>query len=336
MSATALRRLTAVLLLTAARPAVAAQTLVLQNGDRLTGTLLRMSDKRLQFSTTYAGTIGIDWNTIKEIRSDEPMNIRLTGNGTIPVRVLTREGENFRLDDRNEPAVNVTQINPDDWETGKASRLNGEINLSLKLDRGNTHENRSYIATNLEWKKLKHRMRFSGELEYDKTDTIEALNRWVFDTSYDNHFSNSIYYGATTSFKKDGIAALDLRWNVGPYAGWSLIDTPVTKLSAETGLNYTTENYQSRQTATFLSDAWRMDFSTFIIPGKLEIYHRNKGLISLSSNGGLSFDTWTGIKLPISGGLQTSAEIKTGYNSEAQAGKQAWDTTWRMKLGYRW
>lgn len=317
-------------------PANAAQTIVLDNGDRLTGTIIRMSDGILQFSTGYAGTITIAWKKVQEIRSDEPLNIRLNGNGTFPVNTLLRNNDTLLLDNRVEPASRLSQINPDDWETGKAARINGEINGAVKFDRGNSHENRTNIASNIEWKKLTHRIRLAAELEYNKTNNIQTMSRRSLDTSWDNHFSKNLYYGATTSYRTNRITELDHRWSIGPYTGWNLLGNNRTRLSAENGIEYTTESYQSRSDQTYLSDAWRMDFSHFIIPGKLEIYHRNKGLLSLANTGGLSFDTWSGIKLPIAGGLQTSAELKSSYNSEPLNGARSWDTTWRMRLGYRW
>jgi hypothetical protein len=317
-------------------PACAGQTIILDNGDHLTGTLIRMSDGTLQFNTSYAGTINIAWKNVLEIRSSEPLKIRMNGNGTIPVNTLIRNHDTVLLDTRVEPVINLSQINPDDWETGKAARINGEINLALKFDRGNTHENRTNIASNLEWKKLTHRIRLAGELEYNKTNNIQTMSRRSLDTSWDNHFSKTLYYGATTSYKTNRITELDHRWSFGPYTGWNLLGSNRTRLSAETGIEYTTESYQSRSDQVYLSDAWRLEFSHFIIPGKLEIYHRNKGLLSLANTGGISFDSWSGIKLPIAGGLQTSAELKSSYTSEPLNGARSWDTTWRMRLGYRW
>lgn len=320
-----------------ATPASAAQTIILQNGDRLTGTVERMSDGIVKFTTGYAGTLNIEWKKVREIRSDdEPMQVRLTGNGTIPTRTIIRTDALTQLDQRSEPTANVTQINPDDWETGKASRLSGEVGLAAKLDRGNTHENRTDISTRLEWKKLKHRVRLAGELEYDKTDGEIAQNRWSVETTYDNHFAKNLYYGGMTTFKRDRMTDLDLRWTIGPYFGWNIIDKPGTKLSIENGLEYTSETYRSQSGNSFIADAWRMEFSYFIIADKLELYHRNKGLVSLADAGGLSFDTWTGLKAPIASGLSTSAELKTSYNGDTPEGTVPWDTTWRMKLGYQW
>jgi len=323
--------------LASAAPAFAAQTVTLDNGDRLTGEVLRMSDGKLQLKTGYAGTLSIDWKKVREIRSDsEPMQVRLTGNGTIPVKTIIRDNGVILLGERSEPATSLSQINPDDWETGKASRLGGEVGLSMKLDRGNTHENRTHVATRLEWKKLRHRVRLTGELEYDKTDGTEAQNRWSVETTYDNHFSKHLYYGASTELKRDRMSGLDRRWSIGPYFGWSLIDNTRTKLSVENGLHYASEEYRSEPSDGFIADAWRMEFSYFIIPGKLQLYHRNKGLVSLADAGGLSCDTWSGLKAPIAGGLTTSAELKTTYNGDAPENTAAWDTSYRLKLGYQW
>lgn len=325
-----------IIMLTHTTPSSADQTITLDNGNRLTGTVIRMNDSILQFSTGYAGTIGINWNKVTEISSDSPMNIRLSGYGTIPVSSVIRSGDNLLLDGKSEPAKNIRQINPEDWEIGKAARVTGELNFALKLDRGNTHENRANVSSSLEWKKLAHRLRLAGEFEYGKTNDIETVSRRSIETSWDSHFSKNLYYGVTTSYRMNRITLLEHRWSLGPYTGWNLVNNSRSRISAETGIEYTLEDYQSRSPQTFISNGWRTEFSHFIIPGKLEIYHRNKGLLSLASEGGLTFDSWSGVKLPLAGGLQTSAELKTGYNSDAPTGNKAWDTTWRMRLGYRW
>ncbi|HHD77580.1 MAG TPA: hypothetical protein ENK97_02220, partial [Campylobacteraceae bacterium] len=86
-----------------AAPAFAAQTITLDNGDRLTGTVERIGDGIVKVKTGYAGTISIEWKKVREIRSDdEPMHVRLTGNGTIPVKSIIRNGDRILLDQQSE------------------------------------------------------------------------------------------------------------------------------------------------------------------------------------------------------------------------------------------
>ena len=40
-----------------------ADTVILDNGDRLTGELQTLEEGKLSFKTDYAGTLSIDWST---------------------------------------------------------------------------------------------------------------------------------------------------------------------------------------------------------------------------------------------------------------------------------
>ena len=326
------------LLLVASPPAVASavDTLVLDNGDRISGRLLRLNEGMIEFETGYAGTIRVGWPHVREIRSDGLLRVCLNGDEVFGVSSLTREGDSANLDGRKEPVINITQLNPADWELGKASRLSGEIDAALKLDRGNTHDDVTNVAGRFEWKKRKHRIRLGGEVEYDQNGPSVVNDRWSAETTYDNTNSHRIYFGERSSLRSDRMANLTLLWSTGPYIGYHIIETNRTRLSTETGIEYTDENYRTLPVETFLSESWRIEFSHFLIPGKLEIYHRNKGLLNLSDIKGLLFDTWSGVKFPITSNLNTSAEIKTAFNSAASANAIPWDTSYRIRIGYHW
>ena len=179
-------------------------------------------------------------------------------------------------------------------------------------------------------------MRLGGEFQYSQSEKDVTADRWSIETAYDNNASKRFYFGERSSFKSDRMSNLILRWTAGPYAGVHLIDTHRTRLNAETGFDYASDNYRTQRIETFLAESWRMEFSHFIIPDKLEIYHRDSGLFSLTSAAGFSFDTWTGLKFPVASGMYTSAEVKTTYSGDAPPEATAWDTTYRLKIGYTW
>lgn len=314
----------------------ATETLVMDNGDRLSGHVLRMSDGVLELETGYAGTMRVNWKHVREILSDTNIKLRLAGNEVVSITSLKQDNGQVCFADRSEPVMKVMQINPADWETGKASKFGGEVDAAFKLERGNSQVNQTDVTSRLEWKKTRHRIRVAGELEYGKTDGEVSSDRWSVETSYDNTPSKRFYYGGRTSLKSDEMSDLNLRWSSGPHVGYRLADTDRTKFSAETGLEYTTEDYHAQSLDSFIGESWRIEFSHFLIPGKLELYHRDNGLVSLADFGALTLDTWTGIKLPIAGGVNTSAEFKTSYNGKAPAGAKLWDTIYRIKVGYQW
>ena len=52
-----------------------ADTLVLKNGDHLTGTVVSSDGKELTFKTDFAGEIKVKWPTIAEVKSDKPLYV---------------------------------------------------------------------------------------------------------------------------------------------------------------------------------------------------------------------------------------------------------------------
>ena len=73
------------LVLLLAGTSVAADTLVMHNGDRITGTVVSKQDGNLTLETAYAGTITVQWSQVRQLISDQTVQVileddtRLTG-----------------------------------------------------------------------------------------------------------------------------------------------------------------------------------------------------------------------------------------------------------------
>ena len=72
------RALGACLLLGLALP-VWADTVWLNNGDRLTGQIVLLDGGKLALKTKYAGRVLIDWKDIDTLRSDQPLLVKRSG-----------------------------------------------------------------------------------------------------------------------------------------------------------------------------------------------------------------------------------------------------------------
>jgi hypothetical protein len=65
-----------------------AGVVVLKNGDRITGRILKMQNKTLEIDPEYSGTnFTIDWEDVRSISSDRPMSIKLYGTAEMPENV---------------------------------------------------------------------------------------------------------------------------------------------------------------------------------------------------------------------------------------------------------
>ncbi len=318
-------------------PLMAADRLVLANGDHVQGDLTSMKEGQLFFVTPYAGELSIAWDQVRELVSDDPVGVLLEDGQMLEVTEFLQSGEGeVMLGSLEVPRSSILQLNPSDWEVGNGYYLGGAVDLALKIDRGNTRSEEADIAADVEWRKKQHRLRFLGELEYDLSENEESRKQWFTQFKYDNFVSTHWYYGASTLLKRDYIEEPETLLSVGPYIGREFIRSAATNLSAEAGVDYVSEGYRSEADRDYWAAAWSIDADHYLLPSVLQVYHRMKAFANIDELGNLVLDTWTGVRIPMKGGFVTSAELKAEYDGGAVEDTKAWDTTWRLKFGYRW
>jgi len=72
-----------------------ADQVTLKNGDRLTGTIVKTDEDKLEFKSEFAGDIKLPWSAVVAIVSAEPLHVALKNGQTI-VGVVTTKDEKFR------------------------------------------------------------------------------------------------------------------------------------------------------------------------------------------------------------------------------------------------
>ena len=91
------------LLLLVAVSAALADTVVLNNGDKLTGEVQGLADGKLLLQTSYAGLIRIDWSTVAELNGERPpkappLKVAQTAAPSRPAAKPERRFKRNRLD----------------------------------------------------------------------------------------------------------------------------------------------------------------------------------------------------------------------------------------------
>jgi len=73
-------------------PLLFADQVAFNNGDRLTGAILKSDARSLVIRTAVAGEVTVSWQEIQELRSDLPLHVGLADGKMLVGRVTTREG----------------------------------------------------------------------------------------------------------------------------------------------------------------------------------------------------------------------------------------------------
>jgi putative salt-induced outer membrane protein YdiY len=231
---------------------VRADEVVLTNGDRLTGTIVKMTDGKLAFKSPAAGDVTIPLKDVQTLSSSAPVNL-LLGDGTVLIRQL-RPGQPGQIvvdaqgaiGAQTIPLSNVTAINlPPKPEI----KWTGSITGAVTSTHGNT-KNES-VAANLSLMRRSEQDRITVGADYGKSKQTDRVTKventtedwWKARAEYDYFFTKQFFGFANGRYEKDAIADLDRRVVIGGGAGYQWIENDRTSFSTNLGLASLYEKY---------------------------------------------------------------------------------------------
>jgi putative salt-induced outer membrane protein YdiY len=323
---------------------ILADELLMKDGSRLYGEVLKRENGTLDFKTNYAGVIKVKWSEVSELHTDKPMKLMLDDESVRTAQHIMTGEDGIYLDDDIEPDLaepTLTQselayINPDPWRTGEGYKLDGQVNFALEKQRGNTETDEIDIDGDLVWRFRHHRFKMFGELERDRNNNKKTKDKWKLNNAYDHFLSKKWYAGAFLGFEHDRFAGLNLRTIIGPKMGYQWFESRDMNLSAEVGPMYVDEDFDKAEDDDYLALGWGINFDKFLVADFMQFYHRQNGLWSLSDTSDLVWNTWTGLRFPLVLGFVASTEVQVEYDKGAPGDVDEVDTTYSLKLGYAW
>ena len=119
-----------------------ADELLMKDGSRLLGKVVKKEEGTLEFETTYAGVIKVKWSEVSKLTAEVPVKVMLDDESTLVADEIRKTEEATLLaSEADAPDVEVTPgkieyINPEAWRTGEGVKWTGLINIDLELDRG--------------------------------------------------------------------------------------------------------------------------------------------------------------------------------------------------------
>jgi putative salt-induced outer membrane protein YdiY len=330
-----------VLLTSVANPTLADE-LLMKDGSRLLGKVVKQEDGTLEFETAFAGVIKVQWAEVSELHADEPVTVMLGSEETVSATTIKNteqatllETDEDESDSSIEPG-DLAFINPEPWRLGEGIRWTGQVNLDLKSQRGNTDKDEFEADAQTELRRKQDRFNLYAQFEKDKDDGIVTDENWKLFNKYDYFLSKKWYYGGVLLFEHDKFADLDLRTSLGPHIGYQFFETTAMNLNVDVGILYVDENFDEAEDNDYWSLGWMFNFDRFLVPERVQFYHKHNGLLDVSDSDNLTVNSWTGFRFPLYLGIVASTEAEIEYDGGAPDNVDKTDTTYRVKLGYQW
>ena len=226
--------------------------ILLENGDHLTGKIVKLVDGKMIFKSDQAGEVTVELANIQTLGSDEPITVNLKDGTGLKQKIITSQTGRFSIaGDETIKAQEFTvgdivSINP------PVPKWTGKLSAGITSTHGNTKT--ESITGSAQVKKRTDKDRTTMSADYAKakqddpvTDQEETIEDWWrAKAKYDYFFSKKMYGYMDGRYEKDAVAELDRRVTVGGGCGYQWIESADMNFSTELGLASLYEKYDNQ------------------------------------------------------------------------------------------
>ena len=226
-----------------------ADTVILDNGDRLTGELQTLEEGKLSFKTDYAGTLSIDWEHVKEFITEDKVEIEVE-SGHFYRGSFEQTGEELEVVTEEEGALTVgipevvRMTFYDDKLPGFFDILEGAVDIGFNFTRGNSRLNSSSLGLRGKYRRPDYQISASATSLFTRQDDSEPTSRQTADARYDRFFSTRQFAFGLLGLERNDRQRLNLRSRLGGGYGYKFKDTQTTEFSFLGGFTITNEQFQ--------------------------------------------------------------------------------------------
>jgi putative salt-induced outer membrane protein YdiY len=236
-----------------------ADQILLKNGDRLTGTIVRSDGKTIVFNSDLVGEVSVALDSVTNVTSDKTLYVTLADGRTVSGVVTAKDGQ-AEIRSSSGPVVversAITIIRSEAEHQAYLSTLNpgwlqqwnGGADLGLALTRGNSNTTNFALGMAISRETLRDKTSLYAASVYNRETTDDVsrtvANTFRFGARYDRNINRDWFGYGFTDLEHNGLQDLNLRWVIGGGLGYHAIRRERTKLDLLAGLDMSREYFE--------------------------------------------------------------------------------------------
>ena len=318
---------------------LAADTLWLHNGDRISGELVSVSGTKVKWRSPLLGELTVNQLKVSAIESSEPREVVINQHH---YQACTFSAPEQRP--QMQCADGVVEV---DWrEIGSALKpaadkekswdVSGSVAIAMRNSGGNTKEEQWAVDSRVEAIYGVTRQILTLEYDVESEDEVKTKDERKLNYQYDLFLTDKWYINSSLGWEENRFKDLDQRVIVGFGGGYQFLNTPISKLSAEAGINWIEESFikdRDRERSVF---RWKLNYSRLLSDSGLEFFHRHVYLLSLDDSEDWEVDSETGLKWPLMGNLRSEIKLEYDYDNRPSDDADELDRVWSVGVIYDW
>jgi putative salt-induced outer membrane protein YdiY len=313
-----------------AGPAARADMVVMQNGDRISGSVKHKAGDTLIVETDYAGPVELRWSQVKSLQTDAPIEVVVEGEPASTLSWFAGDESDLHLD-------RIVYIKPTAEEWGQRYAYKTRLGVSGSWTSGNTRTGRGQADGEFTARSKDVRYILSGKARRESVSGEETASSGLGTLKRD-HFlldpSHFIY--ARASLERDRFKDISLRSTLGGGFGWQLLDSEITKFTLGAGLDAVTTRRITAPDEHYPALGWDVRLSHWLGAKAVELVHEEEGYWNLRDTHQVTLRSRTGMRVPVAKGMVANASLNVDWERQPAGGRKPLDTTLLLGVGWEW
>jgi putative salt-induced outer membrane protein YdiY len=330
---------TAVLALVAPAAALG-DSVVMRNGDLVSGTIVGLEGGKLVVRTEYAGEIKIELKAIDTFASDSEVTSVLKSETRLFGQVTGGADSMLIYPTSGEPTQKVPTLDLVTIEQGRIERedwrWSGRINLGASSSRGNSRVTRFSGDAEAIARQERNRFTLGARGAHASDGGSETESNATASVKYDRFLTQRWYAYASSTVEYDPFRDIQLRSTLGLGSGYQFIETLRTNLALEGGLDYVHTEFYTAPDAGYPAARVALRFDHWLIEDHMQFFNKSEGYAALDQTQRSFVRTQTGLRFPLRNRFLAQAQLNYDWDGDPQPGRKAVDQTLVFSLGYKW
>lgn len=321
----------------------AADTVLLENGDRLSGTVQLLDAGTLLLKTSYAGEIRIGWKHVVQIETDDPLVLRAPGlpdgyqarlaatQGQGVVQVVPAPGEAAVAPLAMAQVERLVRPHPvlRDWV------FQGSLDLALDANHAASSNENWAVTLQSTWRRYNWRHGLKADYTRKSQDSVVGTHNYMALYTVDRFVTEKLFVQGRLRYRHDFIddPARDQSIAVGP--GYQFWDNELGALSVSALASHTRYRYHDAARIHFQSLGVSWDYSRYFGGKQWQLFSHGEVYQALSNDAEQNMDMSLGMRYSLTQWLSLYA--KASYtNVTAKGQDNSSERKYSVGLSTRW
>ena len=280
-----------------------ADTVWLNNGDRLSGKIKLFDGGKLLIQTEYAGAVSVDWKQVKTLESDQELLVKQDAyTGEKAKSLQAADAGKVVLANGDAPkAVELASIQQILKPKPVVEDLVWKGNVDAALDYQRAEKDTDDYDIDFKTSARHGKWRHTAEGEYNREfqDGDVTTDNWRAQYSLDRFITEQWFWQGRLNYRRDKVEELSRQRTVGSGPGYQFWDDELGAFSLGSLLNRTDYEYEDGGKDNFYSLAMKWDYNRYLIGKSVEFFTNGEVSKPLSGVADFALDSEIGLRYKV-------------------------------------